>query len=100
MTIQLSPALEKRVAREAKARGIAPKQVVEEALKAYFKPPTATRQESSARRELRALLQNKKKTADFIAEVRRARRAAGKLLDDNAEWIEHVSTSRTEHGSP
>jgi predicted transcriptional regulator len=43
MTIDLSPALKKRVLREAKARGVKPKQVVEEALKIYFKPAAAAR---------------------------------------------------------
>lgn len=97
MTIQLSSALEKRVAREAKARGMKPKQFVEEAVKAYLKPRTITSQESEARRELRTLLRTKKKTADFMGEVHKAKRAAGKLLDDNSDWIERVTTKGTEH---
>lgn len=92
MTIQLSPALEKRVAREAKARGITPKQVVEEALKVYFKPPPKPRpQESEARRQLRELTKHKKRTVDFDAAVESAKRAAGQLIEDNADWIEHVT---------
>ncbi len=98
MTIQLSPALQKRVARTAKARGITAKQLVEEALRAYLKPPPKARpQESEARRQLRVLLRNKKKTIDFMVEVHRAKQSAGKLLEDNAEWIESVSSRGTEH---
>ncbi len=91
MTIQLSPTLEKRVLREAKARGIKPNQLVEQVLKAHFQPQKVTQQESAARRELRALLRNKKKTLDFMAEVHKAKREAGKLLKDNADWIERVA---------
>lgn len=96
MTIELSPALQKRVLREAKARGIPPGQIVEEALKIYFKPASA-KQESAARRELRALLKHKKETDDFLAQVRRARRRAGKLIADNEDWIDQVSARGSEH---
>lgn len=93
MTIQLSPTLEKRVAREAKARGIKPKDLVEKALKAYLKPPTKTRpQESEARRRLRELNKFKRKVVDFDATVREAKAAASKLYEDNTAFITMAST--------
>jgi len=89
MTIQLSPALEKRVAREAKARGIKPKELVEQALRAYLKPPTKTRpQESEARRRLRELTKYKKRNVDFDTAVHEARKYARQMEADNAEFIE------------
>ncbi len=91
MTIQLSPTLEKRVARIAKARGIQPKQLVEEAVRAYLKPQTPPRPETAARRELRALLRNKKKTVDFDAALHKARAYARQMEDDNAEFIERAA---------
>jgi len=92
MTIQLSPALQKRVARTAKARGITAKQLVEEALRAYLKPPPKARpQESEARKRLRELNKYKKKEADFDAALHRARAYARQLEEDNAEFIELVA---------
>jgi hypothetical protein len=94
MTIELSPALQKRVLREAKARGVKPKQLVEAAVKAYLKPPAKRRlKETDARRQLRELTKKAKiRTTDFDAAVEAAKRSAGKLIEDNADWIEHVTT--------
>lgn len=89
MTIQLSPALEKRIAREAKARGIKPKDLVEQALKAYFKPASkAPSPESAARQRLRELNKYKKKGVDFDTTVRQAKVKANQLYQDNIEFIE------------
>jgi hypothetical protein len=49
---------------------------------------------------LRALLQHKKKTVNFMAAVHRAKRNADKLIQDNEEWIEQVTTRGTEHRRP
>jgi hypothetical protein len=89
MTIQLSPALEKRVARAAKARGIKPKDLVEEALKEYLKPVRKTRlPESAARKRLRELNKYKKQDVDFDTAVRQAKLQAYNLYQDNVEFIE------------
>lgn len=90
MTIDLSPAMQKRIAREAKARGIPPKQLVEEAVKAYLKPQSKSALEVTAsRRRLRELTQKyKKRNVDFDPAVHEAKRAAAKLYEDNLEFIE------------
>ena len=95
MVIRLSPTLQKRVERAAIARGVKPSKLVEAALKEYLNPRD---QVSEARRQLRQLLKHKKKTVDFDAAVERAKHYAGKLLDDNADWIEQVTAHGTEHG--
>jgi hypothetical protein len=100
MVIRLSPTLEKRVARAAKAKGIKPDQWIEIAVKqqlaAEGKPPTAE-PVSDARRQLDELLRHKKKTTDFMTAVHAAKRRAGKLYEDNADWIEHIAAHGTEH---
>ncbi len=99
MVIRLSPTIEKRVARAAKAKGIKPSQLVEAALKEYLAAERKPREQvSEARRQLDELLRRKKKTVDFDAEVHQAKRSAGKLYEDNADWIERVAAEGTEHG--
>lgn len=89
MTIQLSPALEKRIAREAKARGIKPKDLVEQVLKEYLKPARKTLPpESAARKRLRELNKFKKQDVDFDTAVRQAKLQAYNLYQDNVEFIE------------
>jgi hypothetical protein len=89
MTIQLSPAVEKQVERAAKARGMKPKDLVEEVLKAYFKPQAKPHlEESDARRRLRELTKYKKRQVDFDTAVHEARKYARQLEADNAEFIE------------
>lgn len=91
MTIQLSPALEKRVARAAKEKGIQPQELVEAAVKAYLKPPRKT-QESESRKHLRELTEKyKTRKVDFDTAVHEARAYAYKLYEDNVEYIELAS---------
>jgi len=92
MVIRLSPTLEKRIVRAAKAQGITPAQWLEQAAKERLgakRPPRE--QVSEARRQLDELLRHKKKTLDFMAEVHQAKREAGRLYEDNADWIERVA---------
>jgi len=92
MVIRLSPTIEKRVARAAKAKGIKPSQLVEAALREYLAAERKPREQvSEARRQLNELLRHKKKSVDFMAEVHEAKREAGRLYEDNAEWIERAS---------
>lgn len=99
MVIRLSPTLEKRVARAAKAQGIKPERLVRVALDQYLAPRRKPRaQVSEARRQLDELLRHKKKVEDFDAAVHAAKRYAGKLLEDNADWIDRVAAQGTEHG--
>jgi hypothetical protein len=92
MVIRLSPTLERRIEREAKVQGIAPERLVENILKQYLSVKKARSEAMSAtRRQLDALLRYKKRTVDFAAAVQRAKRKAGRLYEDNAEWIERVS---------
>lgn len=87
MVIRLSPTLEKRVARAAKAKGVNPTKWVEDTVKERASAERKPRaQVSEARRQLRVLLKHKKKTVDFDA----AKRAGGKLIEDNQEWIDSV----------
>jgi hypothetical protein len=89
MTIRLSPALEKRVQRAAKARGMKPSEWVEKALREYLKGVGTTQTHvSEARRRLRALAKYKKPVTDFDTAVHEARRYARQLESDNAEFIE------------
>lgn len=98
MVIRLSPTLEKRVARAAKARGVKPDKLVADALKQYLAVERKPRAEvSEARRQLHALVRHKKKVVDFDAEVHAAKRSAGRLYEDNADWIERVAGKGTEH---
>lgn len=93
MVIRLSPTLEKRIEREAKVQGIKPQRLVENVLKQYLRVKQARPEAiSTTRRQLDALLRYKKRTVDFGATVQRAKRRAGQLYEDNAEWIERVST--------
>jgi len=99
MVIRLSPTIQKRVTRAAKAKGIEPSQLVEDALKEFLRTKREPREQvSEARRQLDELLRHKKKTVDFEAEVHQAKRSAGKLYEDNADWIERVAAEGTEHG--
>lgn len=95
MTIQLSPTLEKRIAREAKARGMKPKELAEQILKAYFKPQAAARPETAARRELRARLRNKEITTDSDRKLHAARAYARQMEEDNAHFIERAAQRYT-----
>ncbi len=116
MSIQLSPTLEKRITRAAKAKGIKPEKLLAEAFKAYMildrqAPPA----QSDARRrlnelakyrkksaepesELQSLLKKKKKTVDFMADVHKAKQSAGQLYEDNADFLERVKTRSAKHG--
>ncbi len=96
MVIRLSSAMVKRVERVAKARGVKPSKLVEDALKEYLAPKQPD-EISEARRQLNELLKHKKKTGDFDAAVERAKRRAGELYEANADWIERVSADSTEH---
>jgi hypothetical protein len=94
MVIRLSPALEKRVARAAKAKGIKPDQWIETAVKQKLATEDKRQTEepvSDARRQLDELLRHMKKPVDFDAAVHKAKRRAGQLYEDNAEWIERAS---------
>lgn len=100
MVIRLPPVLEERIERAAKAKGLEPVQLVEEALKEYLTEEDTRREEvSEERRQLLKLLRNKKKTADFDAEVHAAKREAGRLYEENADWLEHTAANGTEHRS-
>jgi hypothetical protein len=89
MTIRLSPAMEKRVARIAKARGLKPNELVEEALKAYLKPQSKpTPPESDARRRLRELTKHKTRQVDFDTAVHEAKEYGRQVYEDNIEFIE------------
>jgi hypothetical protein len=96
MVIRLSPALEERIARAAKEKGIKPDKLVEEAVQEYLAGERQTEKVSEARRQLDDLLQHMKKPRDFVAEVEEAKRNAGRLYDDNADWIERTVRS-TKH---
>ena len=101
MVIHLSPTLQKRVARAAKAKGIKPDQLVTAALKQYLtepKPPQVE-QVSEARRQLDELLKHMKKPVDFDAAVHQAKRQAGQLYKDNADLIELSAQRVKSHGS-
>ena len=92
MVIRLSPTIQKRVTRAAKAKGIEPSQLVEDALKEFLKTKREPREQvSEARRQLDELLKHMRKPVDFDAEVHAAKRRAGQLYEDNAEWIERAS---------
>ena len=89
MVIQLSPTLEESIAREAKQEGKLPEQLIQEMFETHLALKRQPREQvSEARRQLDELLKHKKKTVDFDAEVHAAKREAGRLLEDNAEWIE------------
>jgi hypothetical protein len=91
MVIRLSPALEERIERAAKEKGVEPEKLVEEAVQEYLAGERQTEQISEARRQLDDLLQHMKKPEDFVAEVRAAKKRADKLYEDNAEAIEQSS---------
>jgi len=93
MVIRLSPTLQKRVLRAAKAKGIKPDQLVSTAVKQYLAEPkpSETEQVSETRRQLDELLKHMRKPDDFDAAVHEAKRWAGKLYEDNADWIEQSS---------
>ncbi len=91
MVIRLSPALEERIERAAKEKGIKPDKLVEEAVQEYLAGERQTEQVSEARRQLDDLLQHMKKPKDFVAEVRAAKERAAKLYEDNAEAIDQSS---------
>lgn len=98
MVIRLSPTLKRRVEREAKSQGITPSKFIEDTLKDRLRARRKPRgQVSEARRQLRELLRHNK-VEDFDTAVHAAKRYAGKLLEDNAEWIDRVSAQGTEHG--
>lgn len=89
MVIRLSPTIQKRVTRAAKAKGIKPSQLVEDALKEFLKTKREPREQvSDARRRLRELARYKKPVADFDAAVHRAKARARQSYEDNAEFIE------------
>jgi hypothetical protein len=99
MVIRLPPTLEERVTRAAKEKGMEPGQLVEAAVNEYLSAEAETSdQVSEERRELRELLRHKKETLDFDAEVDAAKRAAGRMYEDNADWIENTAASETSHG--
>ena len=98
MVIRLSPTVQKLVERESKARGIKPAKLVEETLKEHLTTKRKPREQvSEARRQLRLLLKHKKKTVDFDAAVHAAKRAGGKLIEDNQDWIDSVMARSTQH---
>ncbi len=99
MVIRLSSTMVKRVERAAKARGIKPSKLVEDALKEYLtdKPHEEI---SEARRQLRELLKDQKPPDDFMAAVHEARRYARQLEEDNADWIESVTKQSVESTRP
>ncbi len=97
MVIRLSPTFQKRVEREAKAKGLKPAELVEVALKECLAPKRKPREPvSEARRQLRELLKHKKKTMDFDEAVHAAKRAGGKLIEDNQDWIDSVMARSTQ----
>ena len=73
MVIQLSPTLEESIAREAKQEGKLPEQLIQEMFETHLALKRQPREQVSE---------------DFDAEVHAAKREAGRLLEDNAEWIE------------
>ncbi len=98
MVIRLSPTLKKRVERAAKTEGVTLSKWLEDAAKQRLAPkPKPREQVSEARRQLNELLKHQKPPADFMAAVHEAKREAGKLYEDNADWIEQVMTEGTEH---
>ncbi len=89
MVIRLSPTMQKRVERAAKARGVKPSKLVEELLTERLVAERKPREQvSEARKRLRELAKYKKKVDDFDAELHEARRYARQLEEDNAEFIE------------
>ncbi len=79
MVIRLSPALEERIERAAKEKGIKPDKLVDEAVQEYLAGERQTEQISEARRQLDDLLQHMKKPKDFDASMEDAKRNAGRL---------------------
>ena len=100
MTIQLSPTVEKRLAREAKARGIKPKDIVEEALNVYWQPSKSEPLfQSEDWNKLRELTRKyKKRHVDFDTAVSEAKAKAYQLYEDNIEIIELAAKRYTRSG--
>ncbi len=96
MVIRLSPTMEERVEQAAKAKGIEPGQLVEEALDKYLAKDEPRQEVSEARRQLRELMKDKKPAMDFDAALHDARRYARQLEEDNADWIESLAKHRTQ----
>ncbi len=91
MVIRLSPAIQKRVERAAKARGVTPSRYVEELIKKNAPVKRKPRmQVSEARRQLNELLKGKTPKTDFMTALHVARRYARQLEEDNAEWIDSI----------
>ena len=90
MVIRISPTLQKRVTRAAKAKGIKPEKLVSAALKQYLAQakPRETEQVSPERQQLNELLKHMKKPVDFDTAGHQAKRRAGQQYEDNAEWLE------------
>jgi hypothetical protein len=98
MTIQLSPTTAKRLAREAKSRGVKPKDIIEEALQAHWSTRLQVRVSVPASRRRTAKSPKPKNSRrTFDARVTKAKRAAGKLIVDNTDWLERRTTSGTKH---
>ncbi|MBI5649453.1 MAG: hypothetical protein HZC40_03245 [Chloroflexi bacterium] len=92
MVVRLSPTIQKRVERKAKAQGIKPAQLIELALKQYLAPkPKPVAPVSDARRQLNESARFMKKNVDFDAALHAARQYARQLEADNAEFIEMAS---------
>ena len=91
MVIRLSPAIQKRVERAAKAEGVTLSKWLEAAVKERLVAKRKPHEVSEARRRLNALLKNQKPPDDFMEKLHRARRYARQLEEDNADWIESVT---------
>jgi hypothetical protein len=81
----------------ARQKGIEVDALVIEAVERYLQE----QQEepvSEARKELRKLLERKKKTVDFMEEVHQARAWAREVEEANQDWIDLVTSQGSERG--
>ena len=95
--ITLPEPLLQQVSETARQKGIEVDALVIEAVERYLQE----QQEepvSEARKELRKLLERKKKTVDFMEEVHQARAWAREVEEANQDWIDLVTSQGTEHG--
>jgi hypothetical protein len=96
--ITLPGPLLQQASEAARQKGIEVDALVIEAVERYLEE---RREEpvSEARKELRKLLQRKKKTVDFMEEVHQARAWAREVEETNQDWIDLVTSQSTEHGN-
>jgi len=95
--ITLPEPLLRQASETARQKGIEVDALVIEAVERYLQE----QQEepvSEARKELRKLLERKKKTVDFMEEVHQARAWAREVEEANQDWIDLVTSQGSERG--